>query len=276
MQQNRQSTYRNYRSVWKKFNEFIINLDVKPKYWEDRATLFIGYLIDKGYQSSTIKSYVSAIKRTLVDDKYEWEDSKILLTSLTRACKLKNDCVTARRPIYCSLLELILFEVERIFRKKNQFYLEVMYKALFCLGYYGLMRVGELTESPHTAKAKDVLVGTNKDNIMIILFSSKTHGKGDRSQKIKTTSNVEEKSGHYRKRNFCPFELLRNYFAIRREIEEDNENFFIFNDGTAVMPHQARAVLNEALDNIGLESDLYDMHSLRIGRASDYGLWLHN
>ena len=64
MTQHRDSTAKTYLSVWRQFNSFILSLDVKPKLWEDRATLFIGYLINRGVQSSTVKSYVSAIKKT--------------------------------------------------------------------------------------------------------------------------------------------------------------------------------------------------------------------
>ena len=70
-QQHRDSTAKNYFTIWRKFNNFVIGLDTKPKLWEDRTTLFLGYLIDHGVQSSTIKSYVSAIKKTLVMDGYD-------------------------------------------------------------------------------------------------------------------------------------------------------------------------------------------------------------
>ena len=269
MQQNRESTYKNYRCIWRQFNKFIISLDVMPKLWEDRTTLFIGYLIDKDFQSSTIKSYVSAIERTLVDDKYQWNDSKVLLTSLTKACKLKNDCVTTRLPIYCSLLELILFKVERIFRASNQPYLESLYKALFGLGYYGLMRVGELTESPHSIKAINVRVGVNKDKILIILYSSKTHDESNRPQKIKITSNRQERSGFYKARNFCPFALMRNYIKKRGPFVNEDEIFFVFGDKKPVTGDRARKLLKRIIQTLGLEPCFYDMHSFRMDRTSD-------
>ena len=71
-----------------------------------------------------------------------------------------NDTVRTRLPIYCSLLETILFEVERHF--KEQPYLSVLYKSLFALGYYGLLRVGELTSGNHTIKAKDIHIGRTR------------------------------------------------------------------------------------------------------------------
>ena len=114
-QQNRASTNKTYLAVWRKFNAFLLNLDKmpgNPHQWEYRTVLFVGYLIESGIQSSTIKSYVSAIKRTLLNDNYDWKDQVVQLNSLTRACKLKNDVLYTHLPIHCSLLEHILFEIK--------------------------------------------------------------------------------------------------------------------------------------------------------------------
>ena len=48
-------------------------------------------MIENGNKSSTIHSYVSAIKGILKADKYPWNDNLMLLDSLTKAGKLQND-----------------------------------------------------------------------------------------------------------------------------------------------------------------------------------------
>ena len=176
--QTRNTTAANYLCVWRHLNKFIIRLDNRDNLtWEEKTALFGAYLVDGGEQSSTLKSYFSAIKFTLKQDGYEWNDNKVLLSSLVKGCKIENDKVKIRLPIQKGLLEMLLFETERFFNKKNaQPYLEYMYKALFCLAYYGMMRIGELTESPHTLKASNIHVGNNKEKILIVLYSSKTHG----------------------------------------------------------------------------------------------------
>ena len=196
-QQNRKSTIRTYLNIWRQFNNFVISLDVKLSSWEARTTLFIAYLIDNGKQSSSIKSYVSAIKKLLVMDGYKWKDNEVLLTSLTKACRLINDKVKTRLPIQCGYLEMLLFELERYFSSKSQFYLECMYKAILTLSYYGMMRVGEVTDSTHVLRTKNVHMATNKDKLLLVLYTSKTHGLGQRPQKIKITSNRSEKTGSY-------------------------------------------------------------------------------
>ena len=100
---------------------------------------------------------------------YQWEEGKILLESLIKACKLENDTVKCRLPIQVGLLELLLFELQRVFA--NQPYLKSLYKAIFSIMYYGLMRICEVTvtSSNHTVRAKDLHIGRNKDKILIVL-----------------------------------------------------------------------------------------------------------
>ena len=92
-EKHRSSTRRNYRSIWKNFNEFFIQLDRKPNNWEERISLYVGYLVASEKQLCTIKSYISAIKSVLLDTGIELDKNAYLLTSLTKACKLVNDKV---------------------------------------------------------------------------------------------------------------------------------------------------------------------------------------
>ena len=73
----------NYHCVWRKFSEFYLKLDRKPKSWESRVTLFIGHLVNCNKKSGTIKSYISALKSILMDDGIELKEDKYLLSSLT-------------------------------------------------------------------------------------------------------------------------------------------------------------------------------------------------
>ena len=100
-----------------------------------------------------------------------------------------------------------------------------MYKALFALGYYGLMRVGELTASEHVIKARNAHMAINKDKLMIVLYSSKTHLVANRPQKVRITANACEKSVHYMHRHFCPFKVIRAYISSRDPYVSDEENF---------------------------------------------------
>ena len=131
------------------------------------------------------------------------------------------------------------------------------------------MRVGELTASQHVVKAKNVHMATNKNKLLLVLYSSKTHSTANRPQRIRITANSTERSGKYLHRHFCPFTLLRKYISTRGPYDSDEEQFFIFKDKSPVTADMARTLLRRLISNLGLNSELYNMHSLRIGRASD-------
>ena len=147
-------------SIWRHFNKFIIQLDRKQSMWEDRLVLFGTHLVDIGTQSSTIKSYFSAIKHILKCDGYQWNNDKTMLTTIMRSCKLINDKVRVRLPISRQLLDIIIFKLERLLH--DQPYLLLLYKAIFMLAYYGLMQVGKLTSGTHPVKAKDIHIGKDR------------------------------------------------------------------------------------------------------------------
>ena len=163
---------------------------------------------------------------------------------------------------------MLLFEINRKYNGHNpQPYLILLYQAIFLLAYYGMFRVGELAEGNHSIKACNVHVGNNKDKIMIVLYSSKTHGKESRPQKVKiagipTTNNI--------KKFFCPCKAVTNFIKVRgEEYLTENEQFFVFADRSPVQPQHVRKLLRNLLDNINLDSSLYDIHSFRSGRTSD-------
>ena len=98
-----------------------------------------------------------------------------------------------------------------------------------------------MTKSNHVLKAKDVHIGTNKEKILLVLHSSKTHSPSNLLQEIKITSNNLSDTG--KSRNFCPFALIRQYMKVRGNYKSAKEQFFIFADGLEVSAAQARRTL---------------------------------
>ena len=118
---------------------------------------------------------------------------------LTKACKIINNKVHHHRPISRHLLEVILFECERMFI--NQPHLDILYKTVFLIGYFVLFRVCELASDPnqmksnHAIKACNVHIGQNKEKLLFVLYTSKTHRAESLPQKVKIKSNP-----HFKKR----------------------------------------------------------------------------
>ena len=270
--QNRKLTMDNYLSIWRHFNKFLLNLDgIKPDTWEERVTLFGAYLVDEGIKSTTLKSYFSAIKSILATDGYVWNDNRTMLSSLVKGCRIINDKLNVCLSITKGLLELLLFEVQRTFRSNNQPYLEILYKTAFSLAYYGMLHVGELTQGTHVIKARNIHVAHNKNKIMMVLYSSKTHSQDMYPQKIKISAadnytNCERK---ITKQHFCPFKLIRQFLTARGNFVSESENFFIFTDRSPVKPLHVRKLLRQLLADMDLDPLMYNMHSLRAGCAVD-------
>ena len=221
-----------------------------------------------------IRSYISAIRAVLQENDIELNENKFLLTSLTRACHLINDNVYTRLPIYSDLLGLIIKKLQR--NLHDQPYLSILYCAILSAGYFGLLRIGELTQSPHVILARDRQIGDNKDKILFVLRLSKTHDKGNHPQFVKLTRSSSktdrqqiEKQKHMNKLIVCPFKLIKRYLEVRKKATRVDEQFFIFSDGSAVCAWHVRNVLKLVIRLIGINPDLYSCHSLRIGRASD-------
>ena len=129
------------------------------------------------------------------------------------------------------------------------------------------MRIGEVTQGEHVIKAKDVHQGKNKTQILAVLYSSKTHGKGNPPQKIRIAKQ------EYDKLDYSPVDEINKFISVRPPYKEVNEQFFVFQDHSQVKPQHVRTLLREILGKLNLDSANYDTHSFRIGRATDQFRW---
>ena len=237
-----------------------------PDSWEERLILYVGFLIDQKRQSSTIKSYVSAIRAILMEAGHTLSEDTYLLKSLTKACKLINDEIKLRFPIRKGMMELLLNQIDVDF---NCIYHKRLYKALFSTAYYGLFRIGEITKSLHVIQARDVHIALNKKKVLFLLRSSKTHGKNAKPQTVKITasSNTDKKSGH--SATMCPFNILQDVLKSRKSFVHIDEQFFVFRDRSAVTPAHFHNTFKILLYRSGFNTSAYSGHSFRGGRSVD-------
>ena len=141
--------------------------------------------------------------------------------------------------------------------------------------------MGELTKGPHVIKACNVHLGVNKNKILFLLISFKTHDKGCKPQLVKIsqkpikdhkksfTAKDCEASNPKWSNKFNPFNLVSAYIEVRPNALNNHEQFFVFQDNSPMLPEHLRAHLHKALKNIRMNAHLYNVHSLRIGRCGD-------
>ena len=101
------------------------------------------------------------------------------------------------------------------------------------------------------------------------MYSSKTHGYGDKPQIITIMSTKQSVGNRSGKDNIlCPYYVLQHYVKIHPECSHINQPFFVFRDGSAVKPAHMRQALKLNLQLAGFDQKLYDTHSLRIGAVT--------
>lgn len=253
-----------YHRVWCNFNRFLLCFDDLPTTWEEKLVLYATFLADIGNHSSTVASYMSAIRYVLRHDGVDLNNNCCKLASIIRACKLHNDVVTVRMPIGFNLHNLILREMDKYFLGKGQPYLASLYRAITVAGYYGMMRISELV-GKHALLSEDVHVSKNalKRKVKCILRTSKTHHSGNAPQVIDIVPDQQVLGT-----NECPFNILSNFSLMRPRRDAPGSPYFVFSDGSRVTERHYRTVLRSILTILGLSAKSYNTHSLRIGRAS--------
>ena len=170
------------------------------------------------------------------------------------------------------MLSLSLREIEE--KLSSQLYLSALYRAMISTMYFGLFRVGEMALSPHQVLAKDVHIAKNKQKMLFVLRSSKTHDKHVDPQLIWiSSSDVQTKGGRNNQQNQsllpCPYQLLHLYAQYRGSYVTDQDPFFVYSDGSTVTPQQLATNLKHFIKYAGFDESLYGTHSLRIGRSCD-------
>ena len=268
------STWENYYTIWCLFNKFFLHLDNKPDSWEDRLVLFVANLVDEEKESATIRLYCSVIKAVLRMEGIDIQDNIYELRLLTRACKLHNDTFTNVLPIRKGLLRVMLDNLEVILDKQN--YLLNLYKVIFSIAYYGLLRISEIAYHKHAIRTGDILLSSSSryegNRMHFMLRSSETHGKRNRPQMITIRSVTENSYQGVRTlmdaEKYCPYQLLQNY-CNAGGFYSTTEYLFIFRDGTLVKAWNVCKVMKDTLTKLGLDASLYRTHSFHIGQATD-------
>lgn len=260
----KRNTKRAYRTAYLSFTQFNLSLDDMPERLDDQLAVYVASRVEKGDQSGTIKSYLSGIKFMLSRDGIEINTHTARLRALIKACKYKNDRVIHRMPISEHLLVKLIKIVNEIF--DSQPYLAKLYQCMLVMGFYGMLRVGEMASGEHPILARDVHFNSRLKKVQVILRTSKTHGRGDQPQYIKFCDG-DARVYLYNKR-FRPYMVVRDYMDARGPKLHDSDPFFVFGDNSPVKPYQMQAVLKRALSRFHLDPTDFGVHSLRIGYAT--------
>ena len=120
-------------------------------------------------------------------------------------------------------------------------------------------------------KVADVHIGDNKNKVLFVLRTSKTHWKNVDPQTVKIVAKDRDITAS-KCTYTCQFKAICDYLAVCPGFVVLGEQFFVFADNSPVKVTQYRSTLKHMLKRANFDTGFYDMHSLCMGRATDL-LW---
>ena len=229
--------------------------------------LFVAYLYQHGYASSTVQSYLSAIGYLHKLAGFNDTTKGFLLSQVLKGYGKVSTRQDSRLPITPTILNRII-EVSRTFRVSP--HQRVLFQAMCCLAFHAFLRVGEITAnsnqgSPPPLQLHQCLRMVNKENETVslkITFLDYKHN----YNKPPFTIMIKRQPGA------CPVQLMIDYLKFRGA---NPGCLFLGTDGSPVRRKDFCYLLYLAFQFRGLEPRFYKGHIFRIGVAThsaDQGL----
>lgn len=135
----------------------------------------------------------------------------------------------------------------------NQHYQRNMFKAMFLTAFYGFLRIGEMTTSPHCLARSNVSI---EEDAMVIIFPHFKHS-GGQIARIQIERVIDAPK-------YCPVNAVEVYLSQRGQ----NPGPLFMQEGRPISRHEFSVALNNALSFAGVSSKVIKSHSFRAGAAS--------
>lgn len=247
----RPSTQKQYKAHWREFCAFaeVRGRQILPAS-NYTILLYVADLNRQGKQVATIRCRLAAIA-----DKHKLLNLEDPTGSYAVARMLKgyrkNNHQKLREPIG-KLMLTILLKYYDSFSYDN-----IMYKALFSVMYAASLRIGEVAYSgveDHIIQLNNCII-KDEDSIILRLDTFK-HSK--KYVDILLRKNDIE--------NLCPVKNLLFYLNIRGI---SSGPLFINAKGLRLSRQVVATELDRVLQKVGFNKEIYNTHSLRIGKATD-------
>lgn len=241
-----------------------LNLHNFPEIWPpplSHVTQFIAYLSLTGKAWSTARTYLSAVGFKCKLLGCEDITSHFMVQKMLEGMKRLKTVKDARLPITIDLLKNIINALPAICSSHFE---TLLFRAAFCLAFFGFLRVGELTvgrqnDTSRVFHHNHVNIVENRHHIELTIPYSKTDQLG-----VGKTIVIPETGCQV-----CPLFHMRIYLQNRPNVHGP---FFCHFGGKPLTRYQFTAVLSKVLTFLGVDTKLYKSHSFRIGAASFYHL----
>ena len=256
------TTRRSYSRAWVLFSNCMTELGVRYNYIDSlpltpqHILLFLGYLHLYKYSPSTMMTYLSAISyvhklKGVADPTHTF----IVQKAICGAMKLKPNS-DARLPITICILQKLNLALDNTVSSP---YLRTLYRAMYVISFFALMRVGEVTTNAQgqvSLMLDQVKIYPN--HVIITIRNFKHNLTRQPFDLVMVRQSINE---------ICPIKCLLDYLQLRGDRPGP---LFCMPDLKPVPREMFLKNLKTTLSFCGLDPALYKSHSYRIGGASYY------
>lgn len=255
------STRATYQRSWRTFQRFLQDyklpseLPIPPS----QLALFIAYLNYQQAAPATIETYCAGLAyvhklQDLPDPTTPYIIQRLIKATRHRATP------DVRLPVSLELLRRLTRSLPHV---TSSAYEHRMYKAMFVLPFFGMLRLSEFTTSAttapqHTLKLGDVALPGGLPRRVIITISSYKHANGKRPVSLQIGGRPTDPA-------LCPVRAMEEFLAVRGAAAGA---LFSFPDGNGISRATFNQVLRAAAAHGGIDVSRVTSHSFRIGGAT--------
>ena len=252
-----------YRRAWSLFYSFFhstfpgvhVNIPIATPH----LALFIAFLFDRNYASSTVSTYLSAIGYSHKLFGYGDPSKIFFISQMLKGYGKLNSNIDSRLPITRPILHKLLNVSDVMIKSKYEL---CLFRAMCSLAFHAFLRVGEMTITNSFNHATLTVDNINK------LVNTDNHVVSIKVTFVRYKHSCNQPPFSLiisRHSCFCPVQYLLDYLSLRGPAPGA---LFILK-GHPVTRQYFCSLLSTAIRLSGLNPSRYKGHSFRIGAASD-------
>ena len=223
---------------------------------QDHILLFVGFLHLQGYAPTSILSYLSALGYAHKLMGFVDPTSNFAVQKALKGAMKVHPTVDVRLPITINILQQMSLALDHTISNP---YLRLLFRSMYTIAFFGLMRVGEITKSLDGEQAVNFDQFRMYENHLIITISKFKHNmKRQPFDLVMVKQQLKE---------ICPLTNLIEYIRVRGT---NPGPLFCLPDGSPVPRELFIRHLKNTISFCGLSTKLFKSHSFRIGGASFY------
>lgn len=253
---NTQLSYKRGISSFERFRiDYQLNQTWPPP--SNHLTQFVAHLSLKGLRESTVKLYLAGIGYSCKLKGFQDTTQSFVVRKMVEGLRRLVRSADTRVPVTSSILQRIISVLPTVCKSS---YEAGLFAAAYVTAFFGFFRVGELTTSHNGGSVNclsvsDVTINSKEKTVMIRISRSKTDQEGRGSVIILRSTGTD----------LCPFQSMLRFLNIRPKVSGP---LFCHFGGAPLTRYQFSAILQKAVNIVGLEGKGYKSHSFRIGAAT--------